>query len=67
MRQRGKVTLRMPTSLHEGLVETARQETVSLNQFICMTLAAAIGWRAQDVPSEENESSPWKLWDDVFR
>jgi HicB family len=35
----------MPQSLHADLAEAAEREQVSLNQFITLALAAAVGWR----------------------
>lgn len=39
----GKLTVRMPRSLHRKLAEQAQQENVSLNQFINVALAETIG------------------------
>jgi len=41
----GKFTVRVPRSLHRKLVEQARREGVSLNQFINVALAETIGYR----------------------
>jgi hypothetical protein len=35
----------MPQSLHAELADAAEREQVSLNQFITLALAAAVGWR----------------------
>jgi hypothetical protein len=35
----------MPQSLHAELAEAADREQVSLNQFITLALASAVGWR----------------------
>lgn len=40
----GRLTLRMPTSLHHEVAIAAAGEGVSLNQFICAVLAAELGW-----------------------
>ena len=39
----GKFIVRVPKSLHRKLVETAEQESVSLNQYVSTTLAEAVG------------------------
>ena len=41
----GKLTLRLPRSLHHKLAERAREEGVSLNQFIAVNLAEVVGAR----------------------
>ena len=40
----GKFVVRVPSSLHRDLVEAAEEEGVSLNQFVNVTLARAVGW-----------------------
>jgi antitoxin HicB len=42
----GKFTVRMPRSLHRKLIEQARREGVSLNQFVNVTLAETVGYRS---------------------
>ena len=39
----GKFLVRMPKSLHRRLVEQAQREGASLNQFVNVTLAEAVG------------------------
>lgn len=39
----GRILVRMPKSLHHHIVETARHEGVSVNQFVVATLAREIG------------------------
>lgn len=39
----GKVNLRMPRSLHRDLARRAGEEGVSLNQFMVVALARAVG------------------------
>jgi hypothetical protein len=46
----GRLLLRMPSSLHEDVAQAAAAEGVSLNQFICTTLAGAVQWQARDPP-----------------
>jgi len=41
----GKLNIRMPKSLHKALAEKAKEENVSLNQYINYQLAKAIGRR----------------------
>ena len=38
----------MPSSLHEAIVQAAAAEDVSLNLFICTTLARAVEWEARE-------------------
>ncbi len=49
----GRVVLRMPKGLHRDLVRAAREEAVSLNQFMLAALARAVGYflpsRGEDV------------------
>lgn len=44
----GKVNLRMPRSLHRDLVRRAEEEGVSLNQFMVVALARAVGEESPD-------------------
>jgi hypothetical protein len=65
----------MPRSLHKQASLAAASEGVSLNQFVCGTLAAAVGWdpRADDRARRErrypktNEELGHQLWDDLLR
>jgi antitoxin HicB len=50
----GKVNLRMPRSLHRDLARRAEEEGVSLNQFMVVALARAVGEELDD--SSEKES-----------
>ena len=43
----------MPTSLHEDIARAAAAEDVSLNLFICTTLARAVQWEAREPPPRE--------------
>jgi len=47
----GKFVVRVPRSLHRELVEAAEQEGVSLNQYINVTLAQAVGRLASLPPA----------------
>jgi hypothetical protein len=38
----------MPASLHRELVEAAKADKVSLNQFVCALLAGGMRWRQGD-------------------
>jgi hypothetical protein len=49
----GRLTLRMPVSLHHELAIGAAREGVSLNQFICAVLAAEVGWTTRTNEDEE--------------
>jgi len=50
----GKVNLRMPRSLHRDLARRAEKEGVSLNQFMVVALARAVG----EEPSLSPEKGP---------
>jgi predicted HicB family RNase H-like nuclease len=41
----GKIVVRIPPSMHESLIRLADLEGVSLNQFMLMSLARAVGYR----------------------
>lgn len=41
----GRFLVRLPRSLHAELVRQARQEGVSLNQYVSGALAASVHWR----------------------
>lgn len=45
----GKLVVRMPKSLHRVLVERAKEENVSLNQYINYQLARGIGFKNKNV------------------
>ncbi len=49
-RYSGRFTLRLPKSLHRRAAEQAEREGVSLNQFVNVALAEAVGQRAQVEP-----------------
>ena len=61
----------MPASLHRELVEAAKDDKVSLNQFVCALLAGAMRWRqgseAGDAASEPEEGSDRVSMDDYRR
>jgi hypothetical protein len=50
----GRLTVRLPSTLHEQLVDLAQQEGVSLNQYIvfALTRQAAATYDLQPVPRE---------------
>lgn len=52
----GRVTLRLPRSLHRALVETAESEGVSLNQHLANVLSYFSGFAAGN---QRKDSSPW--------
>lgn len=52
----GKVNLRMPRSLHRDLARRAEEEGVSLNQFMVVVLARAVGEESPD-PSEREPNA----------
>jgi predicted HicB family RNase H-like nuclease len=52
----GKVNLRMPRSLHRDLARRAEEEGVSLNQFMVVVLARAVGEELPD-PSEREQDA----------
>jgi hypothetical protein len=51
----GKLMLRIPKSLHGQLAQAAKTEGVSLNQYITMILAKAIGWSEAKSPTEDRK------------
>jgi len=56
----GRFVVRVPRSLHRDLVEMANREGVSLNQYINVVLAQAIGRSVPDFPAsaQEYEAQP---------
>ena len=62
----GKFVVRMPRSLHRDLVEQAADEGVSLNQYVNVALARAIGCavrgRSPAINSDELEAQPDGIW-----
>ena len=39
----GRLLIRMPRYLHREIAEIAREQGVSINQFVCLAAAAAVG------------------------
>jgi hypothetical protein len=72
--QHGRFVVRMPLSLHKQASLAAASEGVSLNQFVCGVLAAAVEWdaRAGDrAPRERRypktgEELGHQLWRDLL-
>jgi hypothetical protein len=65
----GQIRLRMPKTLHAELAHAAAAEGVSLNQFMCEALAAAVKWRAS-TPQErgaQREEAVLQMWRDLLR
>jgi hypothetical protein len=62
----GRLLLRMPSTLHEDVARAAAAEGISLNQFICSTLAGAVEWRSRKPPLREvrkvRHEVAWDLW-----
>ncbi len=52
----GKVNLRMPKSLHRDLSRRAEEEGVSLNQFMVVALARAVGKELPYPPGREPDT-----------
>ena len=57
----------MPSSLHEAAARAAAAEGVSLNLFICTTVARAVEWEkpAMSLPGEarrKRDAIQWDLW-----
>ena len=50
----GRLTLRMPASLHHEIAIAAAREGVSLNQFIFAVLAAEVGWTTRTREDDES-------------
>ena len=51
----GKVLLRLPSSLHKQCVELAKEEGVSLNQFLLCAAALQVGKKSVTVGSRRGE------------
>lgn len=58
----GKWLQRVPRSLHKRLAEQARQEGVSLNQFITSLLAEAVGRKSASVPVVHSHEADESIW-----
>jgi predicted RNase H-like HicB family nuclease len=65
----GRLLVRMPKMLHASLVQSAKREAVSLNQFVVFLLTKAVTSRTiQDAPHPENLSQlshhgvMWATW-----
>jgi antitoxin HicB len=54
----GKFVVRVPRSLHRELVEAAEREEVSLNAFVNVALAKAVGQRAGSVDTVQTAKPP---------
>jgi predicted HicB family RNase H-like nuclease len=52
----GKVNLRMPKSLHRDLARRAEEEGVSLNQFMVVALARAVGKESPNSSEKEPDA-----------
>jgi predicted RNase H-like HicB family nuclease len=52
----GEIRVRMPPTLHKALTYRAAAEEVSLNQFMVMALARAVGYPESEKKSVEKES-----------
>jgi len=65
----------MPASLHEQAPLAAASEGVSLNQFVCGLLVAAVAWevRPGERPPRDRrypkskDDLVWDMWDNLFR
>jgi hypothetical protein len=61
--------------MHQALIDEASRHGVTMNQFVCTTLAGAIGWRAGEQTRrederrlrEERDAAKWEIWNDLFR
>ena len=53
----GKVLLRMPRRLHAQLAQSAKQEDVSLNQYIVYVLSSAVSSRGSEQPTVPKRST----------
>ena len=53
----GKVLLRMPRRLHTQLAQSAKQEDVSLNQYIVYLLSSAVGSRGSEQLARKRSTS----------
>jgi hypothetical protein len=68
-----RLSVRLPSSLHEQASLAAASEGVSLNQFVCALLAGAVQWqlpasdRSEGRYPKTKEELGDRLWADVFR
>jgi hypothetical protein len=63
----GQLRLRMPPSLHRRVAYAALAEKVSMNQFICIVLAATVGWDSGSSAKGKSQvrdstADPWEWW-----
>jgi hypothetical protein len=65
----GQIRLRMPKTLHGELAVAADAEGVSLNQFMCEALAAAVKWRGSTPEDRgaQREEAVAQMWRDLLR
>jgi hypothetical protein len=54
----GRLTIRLPASLHDELAAAAENDGVSLNQFVCALLAGGMRWRHGNDESGSREELP---------
>jgi predicted RNase H-like HicB family nuclease len=57
----GKISLRIPASLHRQLVNVSTVQDVSLNQFMTMALANYVGFLINDSEGAEYTATPVKI------
>jgi hypothetical protein len=62
----GRLLLRMPSSLHADVARAAAAEDVSLNLYICSTLARAVEWQPREQSARQRRKLHgdigWDLW-----
>jgi len=68
----GKFVVRIPRSLHRNLVRVAKQEGVSLNQYIASLLAARVQWditlsQVQSIPRPRTPEQIVQSVEELFR
>jgi predicted HicB family RNase H-like nuclease len=54
----GKIVVRIPPSMHESLIKLADLEGVSLNQFMLMSLARAVGYHKPPAKLKPGKKQP---------
>lgn len=70
----GRFPVRMPRYLHRKLTEVAREQGVSLNQFMCTAAAMAAGLSGQNVQEAQapgshrvSDEEYERIWRNTFR
>ena len=63
----GKLTIRISEALHRDVAQAAQEEGVSMNQFVAMVLAKALGGRAEQAGQLRGEDAVAEMWRNIGR